>query len=133
MRWSDWYTDTADVYRVTSSTTNNLTTNSREKVLSAVPCRIYQSDSKAPTMSQTAASISEESRLACDNSVDIRAGDMLIIYRGGGLSQTSETFRAFAGEPNHYYEPVGAVSLGLAHQQIRLLNQERINNEGDPT
>ena len=133
MNWTDWYTDRMDVWRNVDVQDGALTRKERRQVLTGVPCRIYQSDSKAPTMSQTAASISEESRLACDNSVDIRAGDMLIIYRGGGLSQTSETFRAFAGEPNHYYEPVGAVSLGLAHQQIRLLNQERINNGGDPT
>ena len=34
--------------------------------------------------------------------------------------------RAFASGPNHFFEPFGAIMPGLAHQEIRLLQQERV-------
>ena len=77
-------------------------------------------------MSQQGASINQNDRLMCDNSVDIRAGDQLIIHKGGGLGKTVANIRAFAADPNYYFEPFGAVIPGLAHQEIRLLQQERV-------
>lgn len=126
MDFRAWYTDTVDIYRVVSVKDGNLTRHERKLISSGIACRMYQSDSKPPTMSQDAASIKEENNLACDNSVDIQAGDELILRRGAKLGQNHETFRAFAGDPNHYYEPFGAVIPGLAHQQVKLLKQERI-------
>lgn len=126
MNFADWYTDVMDIYRVTPTTTENLTTNERQQVASAIPCRIYHSDKKPVTMSQTAASYNVTDKLMCANSVDIRAGDELLIQRGGKLGQAGENLRAFAGDPTHYYEPFGAVIPGLAHQEIPLLRQERV-------
>ena len=123
MNWTDWYTDTVDVYRDVAKTENNLTTHERQMVYEAVPCRVYRNTPGAISMSQTAASIKDESMLACDNSVDIRAGDELIIHRGG----LPHTTRAFAGDPHYYTEPFGAVIPGLAHQQIKLLQEERVS------
>ena len=77
-------------------------------------------------MSQTAASVTGESKLACANSVDIRAGDEVHITRGGRLGQNSGELRFFAGRPEKYYEPFGAVMPGLAHQEVALLEEERI-------
>ena len=62
----------------------------------------------------------------CDTSVDIRAGDQLIIHRGAGLGKTAPAIRAFAADPNLYFEPFGAVLPGLAHMEVRLLQQERV-------
>lgn len=126
MNFQDWYTDTVDVWRVVPTTTNNLTTNERQELYTAIPCRIYESDSKPIDMSQQGASINQNDRLMCDNSVDIRAGDQLIIHKGGGLGKTVANIRAFAADPNYYFEPFGAVIPGLAHQEIRLLQQERV-------
>ena len=126
MNFADWYTDTVDIYRVSSTTTNNLTKNTREPVSTGIPCRIYQSDNQPINMEQTAAYIKQADRLMCDTTVDIRAGDELIIHRGGGLGKTATNIRAFAADPNLYFEPFGAVIPGLAHQEIRLLQQERI-------
>ena len=131
MNYADWYTDTVDIYRITASIDGNLTRHDRKLVTSQASCRIYQSDSKSPTMEQTAANIKEEMKLACDNAVDIQSGDELIITRGGRLGHTDHKIRAFAGSPNYYFEPFGAVIPGLAHQEIRLLNQERIQNESE--
>ena len=122
MNWTDWYTDTVDIYRDVATTTNNLTTHERQPVQMGVPCRIYRNTPKTIAMSQTAASINDDSMLACDNSVDIRAGDELIIHRGN----LPFTTRAFAGDPHYYTEPFGAVIPGLAHQQIKLLQEERV-------
>lgn len=126
MNWIDWYTDLMDVYRVQTTMDGNLTRNERVKVLSAVPCRIYQSDSKAIKMSQTSSDIHQEDKLACDVAVNIQSGDELIISRGARLGNTGPTIRAFAADPNLYYEPFGAVIPGLAHQEIRLMQQERV-------
>lgn len=126
MNWTDWYTDLMDVYRTAPVKDGNLTRHERAKVLEKVPCRIYQSDNKPISMSQTASSVVQNDHLACDVSVDIRAGDELIITRGGKLGRSGPTVRAFASDPNLYYEPFGAIMPGLAHQEIRLMEQERV-------
>ena len=124
MNFADWYTDTVDVYRVQNQTTNNLTTQERVPVSTGTPCRIYQSDNQPINMQQDAAYIKQADRLMCDPSVDIQPGDQLIIHRGAVLGQTTPDIRAFAADPNYYFEPFGAVIPGLAHQEIRLLQQE---------
>ena len=124
MNFQDWYTDTVDIWRVVSTTTNSLTTNELQQLYTAVPCRIYQSDSAPINMDQTAAHVKQADRLMCDLSVDIQAGDQLIIHRGAGLGKTTPDIRAFAADPNQYFEPFGSVIPGLAHQEVRLLQQE---------
>ena len=126
MNWQDWYTDTMSIYRVQEVMDGNLTRHERAQVSENIPCRIYQSDNRPINMEQTAASLKESDHLACDISVDVRAGDELVITRGGRLGKPGPVIRAFAGEPNLYYEPFGAIIPGLAHQEIRLLQQERV-------
>lgn len=124
MNYQDWYTDTVDIWRVQATTTNSLTSNALVELYSGIPCRIYQSDNQPINMEQTAAHIKQADLLMCDTSVDIQAGDQLIIHRGAGLGKTSPAIRAFAADPNLYFEPFGAVIPGLAHQEVRLLQQE---------
>lgn len=126
MNWQDWYTDAMDVYRVVETKDGNLTRHDRVKVLENIPCRIYQSDGKAINMAQTAADVRQEDKLSCDVSVDIRAGDELLITRGAKLGRAGGKIRAFSSDPNCYYEPFGAVIPGLSHQEIQLLRQERV-------
>lgn len=127
MNWQDWYTDTMSIYRVQETMDGKLTRHERVQVSENIPCRIYQSDNRAINMEQTAANLKESDHLACDISVDVRAGDELVITRGGRLGKPGPVIRAFAGEPNLYYEPFGAIIPGLAHQEIRLLQQERVS------
>lgn len=126
MNWSDWYTDAMSVYRVREVLDGSLTRHERALVSENIPCRIYQSGNRPINMAETAASLKESDHLACDISVDVRAGDELVITRGGRLGKPGPVIRAFAGEPNLYYEPFGAIIPGLAHQEIRLLQQERV-------
>lgn len=126
MRFSDWYTDTVDVWRVKADKSSSLTKYIREKVLESVPCRLYHISGGELKMSQTAASIKQEDWLQCDNTVDIKSGDMLIVHRGGGLGKDMPELRFFAAEPNYFFEPFGAAIPGLAHQEVRLLQQERV-------
>lgn len=126
MNWSDWYTDTVDVFRNVPCKEGNLTRHRREEVLSAVPCRIYQSNDRTINMSQGASYFKQDSMMACDNSWEIHAGDELIIHRGGGIGKDSFDTRAFAGDPHYHFEPFGAVIPGLAHQEIKLLQEERV-------
>ena len=126
MNWADWYTDTADVYRVVDVEDGALTRHQRQQVADGVPCRIYQDSARPLSPAQTAATIQQSAKLACGLGVDIRAGDELLIHRGGALGAQDEAIRAFAGEPHKYHEPFGAVIPGLAHQEIELLQQERV-------
>lgn len=130
MNFQDWYTDTVDVYRVQDVSDGALTRKKRVQVLSGIPCRVYEDNERAVRMAQTAAGIEQESKLACGNDADIRAGDELIVHRGGGLKKAAFDTRAFAGDPHYYFEPFGAVLPGLAHQEIRLLQQERVKGGG---
>lgn len=126
MNWQDWYTDTMSIYRVQEIMDGSLTRHERALVSGNIPCRIYQSDNRTVNMTETAANLSQNDHLACGISVDVRAGDELVITRGGRLGKPGPVIRAFAGEPNLYYEPFGAIIPGLAHQEIRLLQQERV-------
>lgn len=126
MNFDAWYTDTVDVWRVVPDESKALISNSREQVLTAVPCRVYRSGKKTIQMQQTAANINQEDSLACGLDVDIRPGDELIIHRGAGIGRNFANIRAFASDPNYYPEPVGNIMGGLAHQEIHLLQQERV-------
>ena len=111
MDWTDWYTDTADVFRNEKVTENSL---------------VYQTKPSGLQMNQTAASITQTDKLACGIEVDIKPGDELVIHRGAKLGYTAPDERYFADTPERYYEPFGAVMPGLAHQEITLLKQERV-------
>lgn len=126
MNWTDWYTDTMDVFRNEKITTDNLTRMERRQVLAGIPCRVYQTQPKSPVMSQSTASIQQTDKLACSVNVDIKPGDELVIHRGHALGYPDPEERYFAGAPDRYYEPFGAVMPGLAHQEITLLKQERV-------
>ena len=126
MNFDAWYTDTVDVWRVVPDESKALISNSREQVLTAVPCRVYRSGKKAIQMQQTAANINQEDSLACGLDVDIRSGDELIIHRGARIGRNFANIRAFASDPNYYPEPVGNIMGGLTHQEIHLLQQERV-------
>lgn len=115
-----------EVFRASPVKTGNLTRHERSQVLSGVPCRVYRADNKTPSMADTAADIKQSQKIALDNDVEIMAGDELHITRGGILGQTGEALRAFAGTPRKFYEPFGAVIPGLAHQEIILLEEERV-------
>lgn len=126
MNFRDWYTDTVDVFRSKPDENSSLTKYKREEVLSGIPCRLYHIDSPDIKMSQTSASIDQKDWLQCDNCVDTQPGDMLIVHRGAGLGKKVSDLRFFAADPNYYFEPFGAVIPGLAHQEISLLQQERV-------
>ncbi len=126
MDFRAWYTDTVDIWRVVSQTEGALTRNTREQISAGIPCRLYQQNMADIAMTQAAAEIKQSDYLQCDNAVDIRAGDELLIHRGAKLGKEVATIRAFAGDPNRYFEPFGAVIPGLAHQEIRLMQQERV-------
>ena len=126
MNWNDWYTDTMSIYRTQEVMDGSLTRHERALVSENIPCRIYQSDNRTINMTETASNVDQSNHLACDISVDVRAGDEIIVKRGGRLGSQGPTIRAFAADPNLYYEPFGAIIPGLAHQEIRLLQQERV-------
>lgn len=128
MNYRDWYTDIVDVYRTVDKADGNLTRKEREQVLFAVPCRLYYHymNGSEIRMHREAAAVEGTHYLQCDNSVDIQPGDELVIYRGKGLGHDVAAIRAFAGEPQHFFEPFGAAMPGLAHQEIRLLQEERV-------
>lgn len=128
MNFLDWYTDTMDIWRVVPVTKQGLTTHERKQISQKVPCRIYQTGGAGLRPLLQAADLREELKLACGLSVDVRSGDEALVHRGGGLGKETETIRAFVGSVDKYFEPFGAVVPGLDHQEITLLNQERVNS-----
>lgn len=120
-----WYTDLMEIWRDEPIKAGELTRKERVQVAEKVPCRMYHVGATAINMEQTAASISQTDWVQCANEVDIKPGDELLIHRGAALGHEIAPIRAFAGEPNHFFEPFGAVVPGLAHQEIRLLQEER--------
>ena len=126
MNFRDWYTDRMDIYRVQPVKDGALTRHQRRKIAEDIPCRVYQTDAARLELNQTAAASTQKDWVQCDNSVDVQAGDELRIFRGKGLGKTLPETRAFAADPNHFFEPFGAVLPGLAHQEIPLLQEERV-------
>lgn len=121
--FSGWYTDTMDIYRVVNVPIGNIDTQERQKVGSAIPCRVYNSQKNGPNVTDTAARIQSSDKMACDLSVDVQAGDELLITRGGNIGKTGTPERYFAGNSQKYYDPVGGALTGLEHQEIGLLMQ----------
>lgn len=119
-----WYTDLVDVYRVVNTTTGNIDTQARQQVGGAIPCRVYSSQKNGPSMQDGAARVNSTDKLSCAVDVDIRAGDELLVTRGGALGRGGEPERYFAGNPQHYYDPVGGALTGLEHLEVGLLMQE---------
>lgn len=122
--FSNWYTDIVDVYRVVNTTTGNIDTQARQQVGSSIPCRVYSSQKNGPSMQDSAARVNSTEKLSCAVDVDIRAGDELLVTRGGALGRGGEPERYFAGNPQHYYDPVGGALTGLEHLEVGLLMQE---------
>lgn len=120
-----WYTDTVDIYRVVPVKDGHLTKQERQKQNKAlIPCRIYSSKRDGPIMGGTAAKERSMEKMACDLSVDIKAGDELRIVRGGNLGYANQEERYFAGGPQRYYDPIGGALTGLEHQAVGLLKEE---------
>lgn len=126
MHFRDWYTDTVDIFRVQEQPDGDLTRHERVLVEAAIPCRIYQTGPGQIGLGGTSSRIEGDDWLQCDNQVDIRAGDELLIHRGGALGEETGRIRGFASDPEYYFEPFGAVLPGLAHQEVRLLRRERV-------
>lgn len=126
MNFRDWYTDTMDIYRVAPVQDGALTRQERTQIAKGVRCRQYCASASGPHMTQTAASVAEQDYVQCDNAVDVQAGDELHIHQGGALGKVLAETQVFAGEPQYFFEPFGAVAPGLAHQEIRILREERV-------
>lgn len=120
-----WYTDTMDIYRVEAAMADGITAQERRKVnTSPVLCRVYSAQKNGTNMTDNAARVRSEEKLACDLSVDVQAGDELHIIRGGALGHANQSERYFAGKPQKYYDPVGGAMSGLQHQEVGLLMDE---------
>lgn len=78
-------------------------------------------------MSSGAAERRSIDKLACNLDVDVKAGDELLVIRGGMLGVNKDPERYFADKPNPYYDPVAGVLSGLEHQEIVLLVDETID------
>lgn len=126
MNYRDWYTDRMDIYRVQAVQDGALTRHERRLVAADVPCRVYQTGAARLELTQTAAGVHQRDWVQCGNAVDVRTGDELRLFRGRGLGKALPETRAFAAEPNHFFEPFGAVLPGLAHQEIPLVQEERV-------
>jgi hypothetical protein len=123
-----WYTDSATIKRTEEYKDGNITKHRRDVVIAEnVPCRVYKSNPANAVMRDTAAELSSNDILACDNSADIKAGDEILVTRGGMLGHTGNPIRYFAGDPEQYYEPFGGAVPNISHQQVPLSGERRIS------
>lgn len=120
--FAGWYTDTVDIYRVLSRKDGNMTRQERQKVNQLpVSCQVYSPKKDGPAMTDNAARERSVEKLAYDLTVDIRAGDELLVIRGGSLGHANQPERYVAGAPVAYYDPVGGGMTGLEHKEVGLL------------
>lgn len=120
--FAGWYTDIVDIYRVLSRKDGNMTRQERQKVNQLpVSCRVYSPKKDGPAITDNAARERSVEKLACDLTVDIRAGDELLVIRGGSLGHANQPERYVAGAPVAYYDPVGGGMTGLEHKEVGLL------------
>lgn len=123
----NWYTDSFDSFRVIATVDGGITKHERRKVLSAVPCRVYNNPNADISMSEQAATTSAGNTLCCDAGTDIKAGDEIIVSRSALIAaQPVSVDRYFAGHPNTYIEPFGGVIADLSHMQVALYNEKRV-------
>lgn len=125
--FENWYTDSMTIYRNVDVVHGNVDKKERKPIAERIPCRIYNKQKGGPKMRRMAAASESVDKLACDLTVDIRAGDELHVIRGGMLGMHGETERYFADRPHPYYDPVGGVLSGLEHQEVLLLADEIID------
>ena len=121
----NWYTDLLTISRNESYQDGNVTKQQRIEKANNIPCRVYRNSNPQTVMTETAAKVTYSDMLACENSVDIQAGDELSVIRGGGLGYANPPTVYFAGSPTPYYEPFGGIIPDLAHQQVPLTNEKR--------
>ena len=117
---SSWFTDLMDVYRVENVATTGLSRQQRQLVLQAVPCRVYSNQKNNINLRNTAATVREDEKLACAIDTDIKAGDELIVTRGGAMGRSIRTERYIASQPTLYFDPVGCAATGLEHMEVGL-------------
>lgn len=127
MLFSDWYTDTMDVYRTVKTTVGHITRESREKVNeSAIPCRVYNTQLQGGNPQNTAAVDRKTDKLACPVETDIKADDLIIVHRGALVGGNTEE-RYTAGKPQMFYDPVGMDVTGLSHMEVGLYADNIVN------
>ncbi len=124
--FNNWYTDSMTIYRNIDVKASNVDKKQRAMISENIPCRVYSSQKNGPSMTNTASSLRESDKAACDLQVEIKPGDELFIIRGGMLGMQREPERYFAGKVQPYYDPVGGVLSGLEHQEIALLQDNII-------
>ncbi|KNY25000.1 hypothetical protein [Pseudobacteroides cellulosolvens] len=96
------YTDTANVYRYSKTTTSAGATRVNVGLTPSIqnmPCRISQKELNSPIQSQTPTenNISYEIKLFCSIDYELKTGDRIEITRNGKVIKTYE-----AGEPFLY-------------------------------
>lgn len=127
MRLSLWLTDLADVYRVMQSQDGSFTRQERVCALRKLPCRIAKVSRPRITTIRTradAADVQDEQMLLCDIAADIRAGDELLILRGGRGTDAPSRYQA--GIVQRFHEPFGGIMAGLQHTEVSLRLNERV-------
>lgn len=119
-----FYTDLFDSYRTFKSVEAGVTKQDRVKVLSDIPCRVYQNPTNSPSLTDTTANISSSNTLCCELGYDVKGGDEIIVHRGANVGRNiNPEERYIAGPPNIYVEPFGGCSPDLEHMQIALINE----------
>lgn len=117
---ANWYTDLMDVYRVTNTVTDGLSSQELTLIAQSVPCRVYSNQTNNWNGRTTEAVTRADEKLSCNINTDVQAGDTLYVTRGGALGRGLKPVRYIASQPVAYFDPVGGALTGLEHLQVGL-------------
>lgn len=97
---AEWYTDTADIYRVVTEAAGQCIFAGPKKINTVpIPCRVYSSKRDGPAMTGTAAAERSTEKMACDLFLDIQPGDELEVTRGGRTWYAGKAGAVFCRNP----------------------------------
>lgn len=125
-----WYYDRMDIYRTEVVTEGYVDKKKRISVAKNVPCRLYRISQRQIHTTNTSSFTNPLDKVACNNNVDLRAGDLVYITRNGGRTPVGERLKFFAGDVNRYYEPIAGSAQGIPHMET-FLTGKKIVSETD--
>lgn len=123
-----WYKDKMDVYGIREHKVGNVKKQEFILVKEKIPCKMYRTAQADLGITPTSGELQENNAVAYSNKYYdiIKAGDELIIYQYGDLSEPE---RYIIGKPKKYKEPFGGVKVGLEHVQASITLKERVINK----
>jgi hypothetical protein len=127
MRQANWYTDAADITRVTNDSSSAYAEQVRSTVATDVPCRAYNNAKQNLKPHDTSYVLNRINSLAFPLGTDVCTGDEITLTRGIGVGKPQAPVRYLAGSVTSFVEPFGGVFPALEHIEVQVFAEEIID------